>query len=94
MPFFMRLSDWETSSRRGVLGRWLAGGGAYLSVIGGLVAGVYASYNDRTPFLLVVVVTIAPGVLVTAAGLLLVARSGTYRGPGRVRWWNWLTWRT
>lgn len=49
--------------------------------------------NNQTPFLMVAVLSLAPGILVTVAGLILLARNGTYLGPGSVRWWNWLTWR-
>jgi hypothetical protein len=93
MSISMRLSDWDPSSRAGRVGRQLARCGSYVTLVGGAVAGWYRAFNDHPPFLLVVVLFIAPGILITTAGLFLVVRNGTYRGPGPVRWWNWLTWR-
>ena len=89
----MRLSDWQASSRAAVVGRWMARGGAYLGLMSGIAAPVYLSFYNQAPFLLIALIAIAPGILITAAGLLLVVRNGTYRGSGRVQWWNWLLWR-
>jgi len=92
MPLIMKLGDWVPANRAGGVGRQLLRFGILVALAGGLLARVYRNYDERTPLLLVVAISFAPAVVVAAAGLFLISRNGTYRGPGRVRWWNWLLW--
>jgi hypothetical protein len=88
-----RLSDWRPSGRAGRAGLELARWGAYMSSVGAPVATVYIAFHDQTPWLLAAALAIGPGIVVTAAGLFLLTRNGTYGGPDRWRWWNWVMWR-
>lgn len=93
MVFGARLSDWRSPSRTGRAGLELARWGSYMSLVGAPVATVYIALHDQAPWLLVAVLSIGPGIVVTATGLVLLARNGTYGGADRWRWWNWVMWR-
>lgn len=93
MPYSGRLQDWEASDRVGRVGRQLARWGLFLSALGAL-ASIWVQASRGGASLPIFLAAIAPGVITSAIGLVLLAHHATYRGPDRWRWWNWLTWRT
>lgn len=54
-----------------------------MSFLGAIVALWYTVLDDRAPVLLALVLCIGPGIVVTATGLFLLGRNGTYSGPDR-----------
>jgi hypothetical protein len=89
----MRLGDWDTgSSQAGRIGRWLARGGIYLGFALAFGGFGYRALTGHLSFLQIVLMSVPVALIISTAGVLLTVRSGTYRGPQPLRWWNWLMW--
>jgi hypothetical protein len=75
------------------LGLVLIRSGRYAALVGGLAAGAYQVFNGWSRFVVLTCLGLMPGVIITGAGLILLARRGIYHGRAEeLRRWNWLTW--